>query len=155
MTEYIWAESDEQVRKVGDLIREYVASLPFDECFEDMDKEIAELPGAYTPPAGRLLLAVYQGEPVGCVAMRKLGDGICEMKRMFVRPAFRREGIGRSLAQTLIEEARSIGYRRMRLDTAGFMAEAIALYRSLGFQEIEPYCYNPLADAVFMELPLR
>jgi putative acetyltransferase len=110
------------------------------------------LPGAYAPPSGRLLLATVNQEPAGCVALRQLGDGVCEMKRLWVRPPFRCLGVGRRLAEAIVDEARSIGYSCMRLDTVASMTAAIALYRRLGFVEISPYCGNPLPGAKFMEL---
>ena len=134
---------------------EYAHSLGFSLCFQDFDKELANLPGDYAPPNGRLLLAEYEGQLAGCVAVHKLEDGICEMKRLYVRPQFRRLKVGRALAESIIAEARSIGigYRRMRLDTvAPLMANAVSLYRQLGFQEIAPYRTNPIEGALYMEL---
>lgn len=152
--EIIHARSAKQVHDICKLFLEYANSLGFDLCFQGFEQEIADLPGCYAPPDGRLLLSVEDGEPVGCVGLRKLADGICEMKRLYVRPAQRTRGIGRSLATAIIAEARHIGYRRMRLDTVASMFEAMALYRSLGFVEIPAYVYNPLPRAVYFELVL-
>ena len=132
---------------------EYARSLGFSLCFQDFDKELAHLPGDYSAPEGRLLLAEYQGQPAGCVALHKLDAEICEMKRLYVRPQFRQLKIGRALAESVINEARGIGYCRMRLDTiAPLMSTAVSLYRQLGFQEIAPYRTNPIEGALYMEL---
>ena len=122
--------------------------------FQDFDGELASLPGKYAPPDGYVLLVTDGAETAGCAALRPLGEGVCELKRMYVRPAWRKRGVGRMLAEALITRARRIGYRRMRLDTVGRMAAAQALYRSLGFREIAPYYPSPLPGAMFMELML-
>lgn len=152
------AESDAQVAQARSLFREYAQALPgIDLCFQNFESELRELPGAYAPPAGRLLLAVADDEGdelAGCVALRPLGAETCEMKRLYVRPRFRGRRVGLELALAIISEAREIGYRRMRLDTLPVMGDAIRLYRSLGFKEIEPYYHNPVEGALFMELAL-
>jgi len=143
------------VRQARVLFEEYAASLGTDLCFQSFDRELAELPGSYAPPQGRLLLAWSNGELAGCVALRPLGSGACEMKRLYVRPAYRRFGIGRTLAGHVIREAAQAGYRRMRLDSLPSMSTALELYRRLGFREIAPYTINPVEGAVFLELELE
>jgi epoxyqueuosine reductase len=142
----------EDLGAVKELFREYEASLPFDVSFQDFERELAGLPGRYAPPSGQLLLARCDGAFVGCVALRHIGEGLCEMKRLFVQPAFQGKGIGKALAQAVIEEGRRIGYKRMRLDTV--LEPAKSLYRSLGFREIPPYQHVPVEGVVFMELEL-
>ena len=134
---------------------EYAQSIGFDLSFQNFQEELDGLPGQYVLPTGRLLLAWSDTEPAGCVALRKLSDEICEMKRLFVRPAFRGRGIGKALAMEIIQVARSLGYRRMRLDTVPSMTQAITLYHRLGFKETQPYRYNPIPGAKFLELNLK
>ena len=149
------ADSPRQIEQARVLFQEYAASLGFHLCFQSFDKELAELPGDYAPPDGRLLMVEHEGKIAGCVALHKLSDGICEMKRLYVRPEFRGKALGRALAEQVIQEAREIGYARMRLDTiVGKMDAAIALYRELGFTEVPPYRENPIAGAIYMELKL-
>jgi ribosomal protein S18 acetylase RimI-like enzyme len=132
------------------LFLEYAGGLGIDLGFQDFDAELATLPGRYAPPSGRLLLAVSNTHPAGCVALRGLDDTTCEMKRLFVRPTFRGCGAGRRLAETILAEARAAGYREMRLDTLPSMRSAIALYRSLGFRPVEAYTVNPHPGALFL-----
>jgi putative acetyltransferase len=147
------AESSEQIAHARELFLEYAQSLGFSLCFQSFDQELARLPGDYAPPDGRLLLAEYEGQLAGCVALHKLEPGICEMKRLYLRPQFRGKGLGRALADAIIAEARSSGYQRMRLDTIEpIMKDAVAMYRQFGFQEIAPYRPNPIAGAKYMEL---
>jgi putative acetyltransferase len=144
-----------QVEQARELFLEYAKSLGFSLCFQDFDKELAELPGDYAPPDGRLLLAEFEGTLAGCVALHKLEQHICEMKRLYLRPSFRGKGLGRMLAETIIAEARSLGYRHLRLDTVEpVMKDAVAMYRRFGFREIAPYRSNPMAGAMYMELDL-
>jgi putative acetyltransferase len=149
------AESLEQMAHVRELFLEYAQSLGFSLCFQNFDQELAGLPGDYAPPEGRLLLTECNGELAGCVALHALEPGVCEMKRLYLRPQFRGKGLGRVLADRIIAEARQIGYRRMRLDTVEpVMKDALAMYRKLGFKEISPYRANPIAGAMYMELEL-
>ena len=149
------AESPAQIAQARELFLEYADSLGFSLCFQSFDQELAALPGDYAPPDGRLLIAEYRGQLAGCVALHKLEPEICEMKRLYLRPQLRGRGVGRAIAETVIAEARLIGYRKMRLDTVEpVMPNAVAMYRRLGFVEIEPYRANPIAGALYMELGL-
>ncbi len=145
------AEHHECIRK---LFLRYAESLDFDLGFQQFDDELDALPGDYAPPDGCLILAEDDGKWAGCVALRCLEDDICEMKRLYVLPDFQGRGIGRILAQAVIDEARTKGYAKMRLDTVESMHAARALYVSLGFYAIEPYRYNPIDGASYMELEL-
>ena len=153
--ELIQATLPEHIEQARSLFLEYGSSLGFSLCFQSFDEELKTLPGAYGPPSGRLLLARYAGHTAGCVALRKLEAGICEMKRLYVRPADRGRGLGRMLVELVIAEARAIGYERMRLDTIeSEMKDAVALYRRMGFREIAPYSAVPVERALWMELLL-
>ena len=149
------ASSSAQIAQARELFLEYAASLGFSLCFQNFDQELEGLPGEYALPEGRLLLAEYEGQLAGCVALHKIEPGICEMKRLYLRPQFRGKGLGRALAEHLIAEARQMGYRRMRLDTVEpVMKDAVAMYRVMGFREITPYRPNPMAGTLYMELDL-
>ena len=151
----IQATIPEHIEEARTLFLEYGKSLGFSLCFQSFDEELKNLPGAYGPPSGRLLLARYADHAAGCIALRKLEPGVCEMKRLYVRPEDRGHGLGRKLVDRLIAEARVIGYQRMRLDTIeSAMKDAVALYRQIGFKEIPPYSSVPIETALWMELVL-
>lgn len=150
------AKSDQDIQQARTLFEEYASALGFSLCFQNFDAELKNLPGDYAPPDGRLLLATENDQLAGCIALRKLGAGVCEMKRLYLRPAYRGKGRAKLLVDSVIDEARKLGYTHMRLDTLpGRMDAAIALYRSMGFVEIAPYCENPVEGAKFMELDLQ
>ena len=148
------AHAGRNLQEIRKLFEEYAASLKISLDFQDFDDELANLPGSYVPPAGCLLIALWQGRAAGCVALQKIRNGMCEMKRLYIRPSLRGLKIGRALAEAIIEKAREIGYARMRLDTLPSMERATTLYTALGFRKIEPYRYNPIEGATFMELTL-
>jgi len=148
------AESPGDFEEARTLFLEYAQTLGFDLSFQDFDRELRELPGEYAEPQGTILLARAGAEVLGCVALRPLGQGLCEMKRLYVRPAHRGRSLGRKLAEQVIAEGARRGYRGMRLDTVPAMNEAIALYRALGFRPIEPYRTNPIPGALFFEKDL-
>jgi GNAT superfamily N-acetyltransferase len=149
------ATEPDDVAAARRLFRAYADWLAVDLCFQDFEGELATLPGAYAPPQGRLLLASVAGEAAGCVALRPLEPGICEMKRLWVEPGFAGFGLGRELAEAIIQTAREAGYQRMRLDTMpARMPTAQHLYGALGFVEIAPYYHNPLDGVVMLELAL-
>jgi ribosomal protein S18 acetylase RimI-like enzyme len=144
-----------QINEIRKLFREYEKFLCIDLSFENFEEEIAELPGKYAPPDGTIILAMDGKQAVGCVALRKIEDGVCEMKRLFVRENHRGIGLGRKLAVSIINEAKEIGYSYMRLDTLETLKDAIRLYNSLGFRNIEPYYHNPLPGVIYLELDLK
>jgi N-acetylglutamate synthase-like GNAT family acetyltransferase len=148
------ARLPDEIPVIKGLFQEYAASLNFELDFQDFREELETLPGKYSPPLGSILVAKENGETVGCVAVRPLGEEICEMKRLYVKPAHRGKRLGLELALTIIEEAKRLGYKAMRLDTVVAMKEASTLYRALGFQPIDAYCYNPLPGAMYFELRL-
>jgi putative acetyltransferase len=148
------ARIPDDMDEVRRIFREYEEFLGVDLCFQGFEEEVANLPGAYAPPRGTLLLAVEGSDIIGCVALRAIDEALCEMKRLYVRPNCRGRGIGRVLAETVIEEAKRIGYARMCLDTLETLRAAIALYESLGFRRRVPYYHNPLPGVVYWELDL-
>lgn len=149
------AESSADIDEARTLFKQYQASLGISLCFQSFDQELANLPGDYAPPSGRLLLTRVDVEVAGCVALRRLDDRACEMKRLYLRPRFRGKGLGGKMVDALLNEAKLIGYSKMRLDTIpGKMDEAIKLYRSIGFKEIPAYYDTPFGDTLYMELDL-
>jgi len=155
MLKIFQAETPVHIAQARELFLEYAESLGFSLCFQSFDKELAGLPGDYAPPDGRLFLAEHDGRLAGCAALHRFDATSGEMKRLYVRPGFRGLGLGRTLAERILSEARNIGFEYVRLDTvAGVMDDAIAMYRRFGFREIEPYRQNPIAGALYMELKL-
>ncbi|CAM5790063.1 GNAT family N-acetyltransferase [Rhizobacter fulvus] len=156
--ELIHAAASPWLEPAREILREYAASLAIDLCFQNFDEELAALPGAYAPPSGQLLLAYVDGALAACGALRGLDDvdhaNACEMKRLYVRPAFRRFGLGRTLAEALLDEARRAGYSTMLLDTLDEMESARELYASLGFEECAPYYFNPIPGAHYLKVEL-
>src|SRR5271169_1940033 len=160
MLRIVPALSEGAITQSRNLFREYASTLGVEVCLGDFERELASLPGQCAPPGGRLLLAIQEssgnpGEAIGCAALRRMEEDACEMKRLYARPAFRGKGAGRVLVEKLIAEARSIGYRRMVLDTLPSMENAHKLYRALGFREIPSYQKNPIPGALFFELLLH
>ena len=155
MTEFITAATEEDYREARILLREYEAEIEVDLCFQGFEEELDTLERVYGPPGGVFFLLRQEGRIAGCVALKDLGGGVCEMKRLFLRPGFRGGGLGRRCAERIVRTAREMGYRAMRLDTLPAMHAAIALYRSMGFRQIAQYTENPLEGALFMELRLR
>ena len=155
MVEIRQVKSADDIETARTLFREYETWLGMSLCFQNFEEEMASLPGKYSPPDGRLLLAYIDGELAGCIALRKLEEGISEMKRLFLRENARGHGIGNQLIEKLIEDARAIGYKKMRLDTyPPKMGKAVSLYESHGFYPIEAYYHNPHEGVLFMETDL-
>ncbi|MFT4546263.1 MAG: putative acetyltransferase [Verrucomicrobiales bacterium] len=152
--EMIRAQSPDEIDDARRLFREYEAFLDVDLCFQDFEAELASLPGKYGGPEGELLLAYEADHAVGCVALRRLEDGVCEMKRLFVRPAARGRGLGRQLAEEIVRAACELGYATMRLDTLERLEGAMHLYEGLGFRRIGAYYDNPLAEVAYFEADL-
>lgn len=152
--EFEHVTAGDKLEAVRELFCEYAKSLEVDLCFQNFEEELKQLPGKYSPPKGILLLANVGGKAAGCIALRLISDDICEMKRLYVRSDFRGTGLGKKLAERLIKEARTLGYRYMRLDTLATMKSAQNLYLSLGFYDIAPYVYNPIDGTRYMELKL-
>ena len=148
------AVTQDDIARARQLFEEYAASLDFSLCFQNFDEELAGLPGGYAPPEGALLLAYSSDQVAGCVALRALETGVCEMKRLYVKPAFRGLGLGKKLVDAIIAEGRRKGYRAMRLDSAPMQERAQALYRKVGFVDIESYNGNPMDGVRYMELSL-
>ncbi len=151
---FVQPEDRERIETVRELFAEYQQELGIDLCFQGFPEELAGLPGKYSPPSGCLILVSDGESAVACGALRDIGDGICELKRIYVRPAARRRGLARTISERLIAYGREAGYRAARLDTLRRLAGAIELYEQLGFRFIEPYNYNPEDDIVYMELAL-
>jgi len=156
--ELVRLDAGPAIEPARELLREYARSLAVDLCFQNFEAELASLPGEYAPPSGRLLLAYVDGALAGCGGLRGLPDtdyaNACEMKRLYVRPAFRRFGLGRALAEALLDEARRAGYSAMLLDTLDDMESARGLYTTLGFEEIAPYYFNPIPGAHYLKATL-
>jgi putative acetyltransferase len=151
----IHVQTPQHVEEIRSLFREYEQFLNVDLCFQGFEEELAGLPGRYGPPAGALLMALDGEYAAGCVALREIDEGVCEMKRLYVRPGYRGDGIGRQLAQSIIDQAISLGYTLMRLDTLDTLKQAMGLYSSFGFTKTAPYYDNPLEGVVYWELPLN
>jgi ribosomal protein S18 acetylase RimI-like enzyme len=155
MAHIIHSHMPEQVGKARSLFEQYAIGMGLGLGFQNFDDDLNNLPGEYVPPYGALLMAIERSVPVGCVGMRPMERSACEMKRLFVKPAHRGKGVGRQLVESIVAEAKLAGYQCMRLDTLPSMREAVALYQSVGFREIEPYCWNPIRGALYYELELE
>jgi len=147
----ISAAIESDIPAIKELFLEYARAIGIDLCFQNFDKELANLPGKYALPDGALLIAKSSSKTCGCIALRKFDDQVCEMKRLYVKPEFRKHGLGKDLVERIINEAKKRGYKFMRLDTLATMQSAIKLYKSFGFYEIPAYTFNPIPNAVYME----
>ncbi|WP_257458901.1 GNAT family N-acetyltransferase [Archangium lipolyticum] len=154
MIHIVHAAMPGQIDQARTLILEYTKALGIDLGFQDFEQEMADFPGAYSPPSGRLLLALDGSDAAGCVGIRGLEQGACEMKRLYIRPAYRSHGLGRRLVEAALEQARAIGYSAMYLDTLPEMESAIRLYQALGFERTAPYYDNPIPGALFFRLQM-
>lgn len=152
--EFTYVSDGEHLNDIRQLFLEYAQSLHIDLSFQDFSKEFEALPGKYANPDGALILAIVDGKPAGCIALRRLSEEVCEMKRLFVKEAFQGLGIGKELVKIIIEVGRKLGYHYMRLDTLPTMKKAQEMYRLFGFYDIEPYVYNPIEGTRYMELKL-
>lgn len=158
LIQFITPRTAQELEALRGIFREYAAQLQIDLCFQGFEAELAELPGEYAGPRGALLMAVHEGEPVGCCALRPLDTvdyaNACEMKRLYVRPGFRGTGVGRQLAEAILDAARLAGYDCVLLDTLDDMESARALYQDLEFEEIPPYYHNPIEGAHYLKVNL-
>jgi putative acetyltransferase len=155
MVKIVEANTRELIEQAKELIQEYAQSLEFDLGFQDFDKEMENFPGQYACHRGCLYIALDANQPIGCVALRELGQGVCEMKRLYVKPYYRGQKAGKLLVEVVIKAARNMGYDFMRLDTIPSMKQANMLYNALGFKQIAPYRFNPIEGATFFELNLK
>jgi ribosomal protein S18 acetylase RimI-like enzyme len=152
--DFKYVVGEDMLEEIKQLFMEYAQSLDIDLAFQGFETELKTLPGKYGPPDGALILASVDGKGAGCIALRRISDDICEMKRLYIREIYRGLGIGKALISMLVDEAKKLDYRYIRLDTLETMKEAQNLYSSIGFYDIEPYVYNPIEGARFMELKL-
>jgi putative acetyltransferase len=155
MITYKISVTEKDFADAKELFLEYKETLNFDLCFQKFSEEISDLPAQYSEPKGCIILCYENDKPIGCVGLRKFAEGVCEMKRLYLRKEARGKGIGRILAEKIIDKAKGLGYKKMQLDTLEKMKEAIPLYKSMGFKEISPYRYNPLDGVVYMELKIN
>lgn len=154
MITYKISKTEQDYKDAKDLFLEYANSLNFELCFQDFEKEIFDLPAQYSEPTGCIILCYENEKPIGCVGLRQFAEGICEMKRLYLINEARGKGIGRVLAEEIVEKAKELGYQKMQLDTIETMKEAISLYKSMGFKKIPAYRYNPIQGVIYMEMEL-